>query len=155
MSKPLASMLTETVATLLTETYEGAPAESRTWYADSGPQGGLLGLLASIGCADATRAAPGRKSIAQHARHVRFHLEATLRLLNGDRSPNDWDESWIVDARDEAAWKREVGAMQTAYAAIRRKFETIEWTDLTVGSAFGIVAHGAYHMGAIKQLLAK
>lgn len=155
MPEPLASLVTQAVASLLNETYDGVPADKSTWFADSGPRGSLLGLLATIPAADAARAAPGRRSIAQHARHVRFHVEVTLRFLDGDKSSNNWDESWIVDARDEAAWKREVEALRSASSALRKKFASIEWTDATLCSAIASVAHTAYHLGAIRQLLAR
>ncbi|GMU81542.1 MAG: hypothetical protein AMXMBFR47_14130 [Planctomycetota bacterium] len=155
MPEPLAALVTQTIAALLNESYEGVPADKSTWYADSGPRGSLLGLLATIPAADAARAAPGRRSIAQHARHVRFHIEVTLKFLAGDKSSNNWDESWTVDARDEAAWKREVEALRSAYAALRQKLASIDWTDLTLGSAIGSVAHAAYHLGAIRQMLAR
>lgn len=155
MPEPLASLVIQAVESLLHESYEGVPADKPTWYADSGPGGSLLGLLATIPAVDAARAAPGRRSIAQHARHVRFHLEVTLKFLAGDKSSNNWDESWAVDARDDGAWKREVEALRSAYTAVRQKFASVEWTDLTLGSAIGSVAHAAYHLGAIRQMLAR
>ncbi len=141
---------------LLKESFEGLPPDSSTWYSDSGPEGALLPLLGSISAGVANRPPrEGGRTIAQHARHERFHLEVTERFLGGDRSGSDWNRSWDVDARDDAAWQREVSAMKQAYEAVRARFERVEWNEETLASALGTVAHAAYHMGAIRQILAQ
>lgn len=146
----------QALTTLLGESYEGVAPDGPTWYADSGPQGCLLGLLGSLNAAGAARPpGPGRKSVAQHARHIRFHLDATLRFLRGDRSGSNWDESWLVDASSDAAWQKEVAALRRSYEAVRDAAPGLLQDDwLKFASAFGTVAHAAYHMGAIRQILA-
>ncbi|MCG3127732.1 MAG: hypothetical protein CHACPFDD_02602 [Phycisphaerae bacterium] len=149
-----AGVIRAAVGALLTETFEGADAGAQTWFNDSGRDRGFIGLLGTVGASVAARApGAGRKSIAQHVRHERFHLEVTLKLLTGDSSASDWDTSWNTNARDAASWQREIDAFRTAYLAVKRKYETCEWDELRLASALGTIAHAAYHLGAVRQML--
>lgn len=139
---------------LLTETFEGCDAGGQTWFMDSGRENAFLGLLAAIPADGASRPpAPGRKSIAQHVRHTRFHLEVTLKFLNGDKTHSDWDTSWNIAVRDAASWQREIDALRAAYLEVKRDFGKGGWEELRLASAIGSVAHAAYHLGAIRQML--
>ncbi len=149
-----ASTIQQAVEMLLRETFEGVAEGQPANYADSGPSGSLIGALSSAPAALARYApAPGRRSIAQHARHARFHLEVVERYLRGDSGSSNWDESWAVDASSDTAWRHEVEALRAAYQAVQRTVATLDWQVPTLAAALGAIAHGAYHLGAIRQML--
>ncbi len=149
-----ARTIRQSLETLLNETFGGVPENQSTFFADSGPEGCLLGVLSALPAERARRTpAPGRRSIAQHARHVRFHLEVIERLFRGVTGENNWDESWSVDASSDTAWKREVEALRSAFLVVRSALAELDWQPLTLSAAIGAIAHGAYHLGAIRQML--
>ena len=145
------------LGTLLTEVFDGPPGAEAYILNPGDP--GLLRQLDSIpaGAASAKPIA-GRSSIAAHVHHVHFGLNLLTRYARGEANPwadADWDQSWqhteVSDARWQAlrdALRQEARAWQEAVAA------RTEWTDLDAAGALSSLAHTAYHLGAIRQLLA-
>lgn len=139
--------------TILTETFDGATGGS-SWYIDGVPDGSLLGMLKSVDWAEATRAAAGRRSIAAHAGHAMVHVDVVERYLRGDSSPADWEASWRLGDVDAAGWTRLQAELGESY---RRLLATIaaksDWTELMLAGAIGAIAHAAYHLGAMRQII--
>ena len=75
--------------------------------------------------------------------------------IRGDRTRNDWQESWSVRAVDEAGWARMREQMREKYENLRRVIEAQGASGVeALGGAVGAVAHMAYHLGAIRQKVA-
>jgi hypothetical protein len=137
---------------LLGEAFEGA--ERWSYFTDHGADAGLLGTLAKLNAADASRPV-GATSVAAHAHHVAFGLEASAAWVRGDRSRRNWADSWRVTAVDDAAWAALQQQLRDRYADLRRAVEQHAAAGVEAfGGAVGAVAHAAYHLGAIKQKVA-
>src|SRR6185436_14085935 len=84
----------------LREGFEG-PTEDFGYFLDA--DGGLRGTLSRLDAGQASRDVGGN-SVAAHAHHILFSLNAFAKVISGDRSPNDWNESWTVKSVDDGAW---------------------------------------------------
>lgn len=144
------------------EAFEGGAPGQPTAFLDGTDAGGgnnhgVLATLTAISAAQASEKTALGLSICSHASHVAFHLEVGRRWAAGERGPFDWAGSFSPDAVDEAAW-------QEVQTRIRRAYEgTLEWVakvanadtwdeDAAGGLSAGL-AHAAYHLGAIRQVL--
>ena len=138
---------------VLDEALEG-PKFDWTYFTDSGAESGLFGTLASITAAEASKAWAG-STIAAHAGHVAFALEASAAWIAGDRSSRDWPESWSVHFVDDAAWKAMQRRLRDHYAILRQAIAAHGHTgDEALGGSIAALAHTAYHLGAIRQKVA-
>jgi hypothetical protein len=135
---------------VLREAVEG-PSGPSTYFIDNKPGAGLLGALASIGAAEASRVW-GDTTVAAHAHHIAFAMADSAAIMEGSRTPPDWKESWRVTSVDDAAWKELVGRVEKEYQRLRQAIESRAYSSGdAVGEAVGAIAHVAYHLGAIRQ----
>ncbi len=138
------------VQAVLGEALEG-PQHSWSYFTDSGPESGLFGTLDRLSAADASRVSAG-SSIAAHAYHASFALDASAAWIRGDRSKHDWPASWSVSTVDEPAWRRVRDDLRGRYAALREAIEShARESSEAFGGAVAALAHAAYHLGAIRQ----
>jgi hypothetical protein len=135
----------------------------------NGPKGacymlnaGDRGLLASLDRLDAKAASAippsGGASIAAHVDHVLYGINLFNRWVAGDEEPwadADWTASWQRTAVDDAEWQ----ALRDQFRIeLRRCQEALAQADaadlegIELNGAIGIVAHLAYHFGAIRQI---
>jgi hypothetical protein len=141
----------------LTEIFEGPPGDYAFLLNPGDP--GLLRQLDSIDAHTAsTRNVPGQTTIAAHVDHVHYGLTLLNRWANGEANPwsdADWEASWQRGVVSEIQW-------QTLRNALRREFDSwrnavrkrSDWDDMAASGALGSAAHTAYHLGAIRQILA-
>ena len=135
---------------VLAEAFDG-PAQKWSYFTDHGAESGLLGTLARVTAADASRVWNG-STIAAHAHHVRFSLAASVAWITGDRSSRDWSESWRLNTVDAADWQRLQEEMRIGHRDLRRAIEAHGASDAeAMGGALAAIAHAAYHLGAIRQ----
>jgi hypothetical protein len=145
------------VTILLVEIFNGPPG--REAYVLNPGDPGLLRQLEGIDASAAShRPMPGRTTIAAHVNHVRYGLSLLNRWARGEPNPwatADWGANWQRQTVDEAQWRallsnlrHESDAWRTAVA------EREEWDDVSSAGALASVAHTAYHLGAIRQILA-
>lgn len=137
---------------VLIESFDG-PQQSG-YYTDEGPEGGLLGTLNKLNAKQASQSIGGT-SIASHAYHTTFGLEASTALIGGDNTPRNWPDSWRVNTVDETTWKKMLDEMLTRYEELNKAIESNASSSIeTFGGAIGAIAHVAYHLGAIRQKVA-
>jgi hypothetical protein len=147
--------LIEMLLASLEEAIHG-PADSKfTWFNSNEPGSGMEGVMKTLTAEQASRPpTSGGRTIAAHVAHATFHLVASAAWLNGDKSAADWDSSWEPAMVDEAGWARLRESLEQAHTAvadaIRRRQE---WDNLGIGGGIGAVAHAAYHLGAIRQII--
>ena len=145
------------VQTLLTELIDGPPG-GEAFVLNPGDVG-LVRQLESIDAATASaRPMAGRTTVAAHADHVLYGIELLNRWAGGEANPwktADWSASWQRTAVDEAQWRDLVRRLREAFATWRRAAaDRTEWDDVSGPGAIASVAHTAYHLGAIRQILA-
>ena len=144
------------VSKLLTEIFDGPP-EAEAYILNPGDPG-LHRQLDAISAEIASRQPiPNKPSIAAHVDHVHFGLSLLTRWLSGEENPwagADWNGSWQRSTVTEAQW-RELRDNLRAKADTWRKAVSVrtDWDDLTAAGALSTIAHTAYHLGAIRQIL--
>jgi hypothetical protein len=137
---------------VLREAFEGPADAGWSYFADS--DGGLFATLEPLSAAEASRPVGGA-TIAAHAHHVSFALEASAAWIGGDRTPRDWAESWTVTSLTEASWRELREELRARYASLRDAVERhAAASGEAMGGALGALAHVAYHLGEIRQKLA-
>jgi hypothetical protein len=147
-------LLRDVMASLLRELFDGPPSEI-AFVVNPGDRG-LTGSLARLSAVEASLRPGGRSSVAAHAQHLRYGFELLNRWMRGENPFADatYAASWGRQQVNEAEWDelrasltREVRAWMTAIATPRN------WDAVTLSGAIGSVAHLAYHLGAIRQLV--
>lgn len=152
--------LTPTLIDMYRETFEGAVKPDWCWIVAGPAEESVLGSLAQVPADDAYAApAPGRKSIAAHAAHLKFTLELTFKRLNGEDPPADWPGSFDAGEPSPAAWEQLQRDLRTAYERVLSFFDGMrdrpisEWPPIQVAGLAAMIGHNAYHLGAIRQLM--
>jgi len=143
---------TNSVLYLLKETFEGSSAEGSA-YLDKGV--GVLNTIEKMSAETASRSIEENgATIAAHLEHARFYLIALVEFMNGRTEKVNWDESWLVKKVNETEWKLLKENTRRDYEIVTETFQTIEdWNEDNIGEAIAIVAHTAYHLGAIRQIM--
>jgi hypothetical protein len=92
-------------------------------------------------------------SIAAQVNHTRFYIDGLLDVVRtGEYVKLDWDSSWQVGPVDDAEWQNLIERLRTAYDQLQefaRGFD--KWDAMTIGGAFALVGHCAYHLGEVRQ----
>ena len=154
------SALTKAALALYEEGYEG-PKGKGSWFSDGGPESGFLGTLEGLSLADANRPLLDGEglTVASHAGHLRFSLELANRAMRGENPYKDanWARSWDIRKVGEAEWKGLLASLRKEYAALRESIAAGEaWKDEdSLTGTFGLIAHGAWHLGALRQALGR
>ena len=142
---------------LLAEIFNGPPGNEAFVLNPGDP--GLLRQLDTINAdAASTRPMPGKTTIAAHVDHVCYGLSLLNRWSSGEANPwagADWEASWKRTMVSDDQWR-------TLRAELRRQSEAwqkhaaqrSDWDDLTAAGGLSSAAHTAYHLGAIRQILA-
>jgi hypothetical protein len=153
MSTITAQDAIEQILAVLEEAFEN-PTKPWTYFTDKDPRSGLFGLIDSLDADEASRTLGGT-SIAAHVFHVVFSLEATTTWIRGDRTRSDWSQSWKVAEVDDGAWDLLREQVRDSYGELREAILHHATDSVTsLGGAIGVVAHMAYHLGAVRQKLA-
>lgn len=151
----------EGILDILREAVEGgAPGQGTAFLdgtaADGGGNNGLIATLDALSAAQASQEIHGT-SIAGHARHSALHMEVMVRWeRDGDRGPFDWKGSFLPAEVDDGAWDELRVRLRAAYDALTafaRTQKEQEANGDATGGLTGAVAHVAYHLGAIRQML--
>ena len=135
----------------LTETFESVFG----MYLDKGAS--LFETLAQISAADASQPMGDCATIAAHVAHTTYYLGVLEdRMFQRDLSGVDWAQIWQeVSAVDEAAWSALLADLRATYQRIMSHLEgAAEWEGTHELSCYlGIIAHTAYHLGEIRQMM--
>lgn len=141
---------TQALSLLFRETFEGMPAPGQPVFLDRD-----AGIFATLGAIDAAQASTEMNSttIAAHSEHTRFYLELLDNYLNVDLRIIDFKQSWRVKTVSEDEWDELRENMSRIYRKAGETFDKKDdWALDTITVAVGIVAHTAYHLGAIRQM---
>jgi len=140
----------ESIAYLLHETFEGSPEGQPSAYLDRGV--GLFKTLDELSSEQASRDVADM-TVAAQTEHAKFYLDRLCEFLNGRTEKVNWEDSWLIETVNEAEWDALRSSVRKAYENALKCIATIdEWDVRKAGMAIGLVAHTAYHLGAIRQL---
>jgi len=151
------SVFQRALSNMLTEIFNGPPGQEA--YVINPGDPGLLRQLDTIDASVASKQLmPGRSTIAAHVDHVHFGLAIMNRWAAGEENPwagADWNGSWQRPPVTEDQWRtlrdnlrREADVWRNVVA------NRASWNDLWASAALSTAAHTAYHLGAIRQILA-
>jgi hypothetical protein len=142
---------------MLTELFAGPPGQE-AYVLNPGDPGLLRQLDAIDASAASTRPMAGKTTIASHVDHVTFGLTLLNRWAAGDANAwagADWNASWQRGVVTEEQWRSVRDALKREAEAWRKVVATrTTWDDLGAAAALSSAAHTAYHLGAIRQILA-
>lgn len=145
------------LSTLLTEIFDGPPAKEAYLLNPGDP--GLLRQLESIDARTASlRPMPGKTTVAAHVDHVHYGFTLMNRWAAGEPNPfagAKWEESWQHTTVTDDQWRTLRDNLRQQFETWRKVIATrTEWDDRSAAGALSSAAHTAYHLGAIRQILA-
>ena len=137
---------------LLRETFEG-PGGSI--YLDRGAA--LLQTLQAVTAEQASEELyPGGATIAGHCAHLTYYMRASCDGMTGREQVLDWPSSWRPRQVTDLEWEKLKGRIRGEYLALVETIERIkEWNSRRVGDSVAVLAHTAYHVGAIRHIASR
>lgn len=138
------------IAYLLRETFEGSPEGQPSAYLDRGI--GFFTTLEKISAAQASTELHGT-TIAAQTEHAKFYLDRLCEFISGRNERVNWEDSWLIETVTETEWDALRSTVQKAHQNALQCIASVEeWTEPQVGMAISLIAHTAYHLGAIRQI---
>jgi hypothetical protein len=151
------SVFQRALSNMLTEIFDGAPGQE-AYVLNPGDPGLLRQLDGLDASAASTRPMPGKTTIAAHADHLHFGLAILNRWAAGEANPwagADWNASWQKTMVTDDQWRALRDTLRREAEAWRKVVAArTDWDDLAAAAALSTAAHTAYHLGAIRQILA-
>jgi hypothetical protein len=155
MTSPKNSLQTtqfiEAVAYLLRETFEGSPEGQPRAYLDRG-----IGFFSTLDDLTAEQVSKefGETTIVAQTEHAKFYLDRLCEFIGGRTERVNWEDSWLIETVNEDEWSALRTTIRTAYEnALKCLVSTDSWDTQKAGMAIGLVAHTAYHLGAVRQIV--
>jgi hypothetical protein len=100
----------------------------------------------------------GKTTIASHADHLNFGLSLLNRWAAGEENPfagADWNASWKRTTVTDAEWRTQRAALRDQAERWKKAVAArTDWDNISASGALSSAAHTAYHLGAIRQILA-
>lgn len=151
------SIFQRCLSNMLTEIFNGPPGQEA--YVLNTGDVGLLRQLDTVDAAAASkRPMPGKTTIASHVHHLHFGLSILNRWAAGEENPwagVDWNASWQRPTVNEEQWRTLRDNLRQESEKWKKVVtDRTSWDDLAVNAALSTAAHTAYHMGAIRQIMA-
>jgi hypothetical protein len=151
------SVFQRALSNMLAEIFDGPPGQE-AYLLNPGDPGLLRQLDAIDADAASKRPMPGKTTIAAHADHVEFGLSLLNRWAAGEENPwagADWGASWQRTTVTDEQWRTLRGRLRRTAEQWRQVVATrASWDDRSAAGALASAAHTAYHLGAIRQILA-
>jgi hypothetical protein len=146
---------TSSLFALFKETFESVNTAFGTMYIDKDT--GFFATIEKIDAETASRSgSENSTTIAAHCEHTRFYLDFLNNYLKENFKMVDWKDSWNTKTVNDTEWTALCGQLQKTYQNVTDTFNEIEtWNDFKISGALGILAHTAYHLGAIRQIAKK
>ena len=140
----------EALAYLLRETFEGSPEGQGSAYLDRGV--GVFATIDGVSASAASREFHGTTLVAQ-TEHAKFYLDRLCEFMTGRTERVNWDDSWLIETVDAEEWDALRMTVRETYENTLRCIAGIDSLDeQRVGEGIAMVAHTAYHLGAIRQI---
>ncbi|MBH0168239.1 MAG: hypothetical protein ACQET8_20215 [Bacillota bacterium] len=139
---------------ILQEAFEGPPKPvTVSYFTNTKPDSGIFGALSTLTVADASKQINGT-TLAAHTDHVRYHMWGTNEWLYEGTFPTmDWNKSWEIQTVSDDEWLSIQEGLINEYQRLLEKIDHIQWTEDLANELVGSLAHSAYHLGAIQQML--
>jgi hypothetical protein len=140
----------KSLAYLLRETFEGSPEGQPSAYLDRGV--GIFITLEKLSAEQVSKQI-NDTTVAAHTEHAKFYLDRLCEFIHGRTEKVNWEDSWLIEDVNETEWNALREGVRKSYENALRCFaDNQNWSEENVGMAIGMLAHTAYHLGAIRQL---
>lgn len=124
-------------------------------YLDRGSS--LTETLSAVTAEEASQpTVEGGTTVAGHVDHLRFYLRVLNDYMDGKPLGKiDWSQSWLRTDVTSDEWEDLRKQLAEDFQALQTAVEEVsDWNDdKRLGGALAIIAHTAYHLGAIRQIL--
>jgi hypothetical protein len=139
---------------MLQEAFEGPPKPvTVSYFTNTKPDSGIFGVLSHLSAADVSKQIYGT-TLAAHTDHIRYHMWGTNEWLYEGTFPTmDWNKSWEIHRVSEEEWLYIQAGLQHEYHRLLEKIDHMEWNEDLANEVVGSLAHSAYHLGAMQQML--
>ncbi|MCT6925364.1 hypothetical protein [Metasolibacillus sp.] len=146
--------LRNSVKAMIKETFEGPPIPVKgSWFTNPEPNSGIFGVLEESTFDEASLLIHGT-TLAAHTDHIRYHMWGTNGILNTGKQPKmEWEKSWEIQAVDEEQWAQIQKDLHNEYQVLLQAIDAIEENEVLSNVVIPSLAHSAYHLGAIRQML--
>jgi hypothetical protein len=142
--------LLDAMRELLRETFEGGLPGQGTQYLDR--DAGIFNTMHAMTPEAASREIPGHPTIASHVRHMIFHLRVSTDWMLGRREDLDWKASFLPPTVMPEEWTALEAELKRQWSRFVEAVEGLpEARVMEYGAGMGMIAHLAYHLGAIRQ----
>ena len=145
------------LSNMLIELFNGPPGQE-AYVLNTGDPGLLRQLDMIDAKAASQRPMAGKTTIAAHVDHLQFGLAILNRWAAGEPNPwagVDWNASWQRTTVTDEQWQAlRAGLRQEADKWRKVAATRTDWDNLGASAALSTAAHTAYHLGAIRQILA-
>jgi hypothetical protein len=141
------------------ETFEGGKPGAGTAYLDNtaldgSSNAGFFSLLEALSAEDASKPIALGKSIAAHTAHSIVHIQTVLKFAAGDHPSVDWQASFLPETVSSLEWAAQRQRLRAVYAdMVALAHNTKDWNAGSAAGMMATLAHAAYHLGAIRQIL--
>jgi hypothetical protein len=148
--------LHRSLPSLFSELTNGAPKGGA--FVLNGGDAGLLASLDRLTAGEASRSSHGGATVAAHVAHVSYGLSLMNRWAGGEANPfsdADWSAAWRTDSVTEQGWadlRRDLRDQVERWHVALQSPREISGVELD--GVIGSVVHLAYHLGAIRQIVA-
>lgn len=138
------------VLVVLRETFEGSPDGQGSAYLDRGI--GFINTIDNLSAEQVSKIIVDT-TIAAQTEHAKFYLDRLCEFMTGRTESVNWEQSWLIETVNETEWNALRDAVKKSYENVLRTIAGIEtWDGSNVGDPIAIIAHTAYHLGAIRQI---
>jgi len=144
-----AEKLKEIILSLLDETFQ----THHGIYTNRGTS--LMETMATIDAAEASVPVGGKcPTLAAQVAHTAFYLEVLEKGMHGEDETVDWEHIWnTVNVVTPEEWDDSRAHLEATYQRIRSEVASFDsWTEDRL-YVLAMIAHSAYHLGAIRQAL--
>ena len=140
----------EGIAFLLREAFEGSPEGQPSAFLERGV--GFFSTLEDV-TAEQSSADFFGTTISAQTEHAKFYLDRLCEFIHGRTAAVNWEDSWLIETVNSSEWDALRMTLQKSYEnTLRCIAEVDDWDESKIGMAIGLVAHTAYHLGAIRQI---
>jgi hypothetical protein len=147
--------MNDVIIEFLSEAYDG-PSHPYTWFINNDPESGILGTIKKLKAEEAlTPIIENGTTIAAHIEHLRWSLNKTNLLLNGEDPTMNWSESWRVRRVDSEDWMLLIEQLSGEFNRLVQSLSSgvSLASDEQLKEALALIPHAAYHLGAIRQMV--
>ena len=143
---------------LLTEAYAGPPDPSSTWFIDNEPDSGILGIIANVSAAEASKSVDSSgesgTTIAANVEHLRWSLSMMNAAIRGETFEGKWDESWRLITVDDDRWDALRDELRAEFETLCQGLQAqVTLPEEYLTGTLALLPHAAYHLGTIRQMI--